>query len=226
MNQLATAADCPAQNRLERTEELRSRVSPRTILRRDEPLARRTTLRVGGRADIYAEPASTEELAAVIRFCAEQRLRFFILGRGSNLLVKDGGFRGVVISLAQPSFSRIEIAGEHLSCGAGARLKAVAVEAKRHDLAGLEFMEGIPGSVGGGLRMNAGAMGGEMFEVVESVRLMDGTGCPEERTRRELEIQYRSCPALKTHIALGVVLRGHAGDCQQIAQRMKTDRGF
>jgi UDP-N-acetylenolpyruvoylglucosamine reductase len=85
---------------------------------------------------------------------------FFILGRGSNLLVRDGGFRGVVICLSQPNFSRIEIAGERLRCGAGAKLKNVAVEAKRNGLSGVEFLEGIPGSVGGALRMNAGAMGG------------------------------------------------------------------
>src|SRR3989442_453149 len=135
-------------------DALRSRVSPETVIRRQEALARRTTLRVGGPADIYVEPASVENLSAVVRFCQEQEFPCFVLGRGSNLLVKDGGFRGVVISLANPHFSRIEVAGEHLSCGAGARLKAVAFEAKRHGLAGLEFLEGIPGSVGGGLRMN------------------------------------------------------------------------
>ena len=136
-------------------------------------------------------------------------------------MVKDGGFRGVVISLANPHFSRIEVAGEHLSCGAGARLKAVAFEAKRHGLAGLEFLEGIPGSVGGGLRMNAGAMHGEIFQVVEFVRVMDPSGCVQERIPRQLEVQYRSCPTLKTHIALGAVLRGIPGPIEAIEQRMK-----
>src|SRR6516165_8843439 len=96
-----------------------------------------------------------------------------VLGRGSNLLVRDGGYRGVVISLAHSSFSRIDIAGDRLACGAGARLKTVAVEAKRAGLSGLEFLEGIPGSVGGALRMNAGAMHGATFDAVESIRLMD-----------------------------------------------------
>jgi len=220
MNSFATTEEHPTKDHVDIAEELRRGVSSRTIIRSNEPLARRTTLRVGGPADLYTEPASTEELGAIVRFCSEQRLRVLLLGRGSNLLVKDGGFRGVVICLAQPQFSLIEVAGEHLSCGAGARLKAVAVEAKRRGLAGFEFLEGIPGSVGGALRMNAGAMGGEMFQVVESIRLMEQDGRVEERSRRELEVRYRSCPMLKTCIALGAVLRGVASDPETVAQRM------
>ena len=142
-----------------RVTGLAEAVSPKTVLRRNEPLAKRTTLRVGGSADFYVEPASEEDLAAVLQFCGVHGLPFFLLGRGSNLLVRDGGLRGVVICLARPNFSRIEVTGHHLYCGAGAKLKAAAVEAKRHGLTGLEFLEGIPGSVGGALRMNAGGMG-------------------------------------------------------------------
>ncbi len=149
-------------------DELAKRVSGQTAIRPNEPLAKRTTLRVGGPADVFVEPASEKDLAEVIKFCAEKKLAFFVLGRGSNVLVRDGGFRGVVVSLAQPHFSRIQIIGDRLHCGAGAKLKLVAVEARRNSLAGLEFLEGIPGTVGGGLRMNAGAMGGSMFGVVES----------------------------------------------------------
>ena len=135
--------------------ELAGRVSLATDICRDEPLAKHTTLRVGGPADVYVEPASEEDLAGVVKFCNERDLPFFVIGRGSNLLVRDGGVRGVVICLAHASFSRIEISGERLYCGAGAKLKNVAVEAKRNGLTGVEFLEGIPGSVGGALRMNA-----------------------------------------------------------------------
>ena len=200
--------------------ELVSRVSPETVIRRDEPLAKRTTLRVGGPADWYIEPASEQDLSAVLALCGEQRVPFFVLGRGSNLLVKDGGFRGVVICLAQPCFSRVEVTGSRLNCGAGAKLKTVAVEARRHGLAGLEFLEGIPGSVGGGLRMNAGAMGGSMFDVVESVRLMNYTGQARQLSATELVATYRSCETLKTNIALGAVLRGHPGLREVIERRM------
>ena len=201
-------------------DELAQRVSPATVIRRDEPLAKHTTLRVGGPADLYVEPASDEALAAVLAYCGERSRPFFVLGRGSNLLVKDGGFRGVVICLAHAHFSRIEVEGECLRCGAGAKLKAVAVEARRNGLTGLEFLEGIPGSVGGALRMNAGAMGREMFAVVESVRIMSFDGKVEERGAGDLAAAYRSCPALKTQIALAAVLRGQPGLREAIEQRM------
>src|SRR5436309_14104454 len=101
-------------------EELAKRVSADTAIRRREPLAKRTTLRVGGPADLFVEPASEADLAAVLKFCAEFAVKFFVLGRGSNLIVRDGGFRGVVISLARPEFSRIDLDGMRLRCGAGA----------------------------------------------------------------------------------------------------------
>jgi len=201
-------------------DDLAQYISAESLIRRNEPLAKRTTLRVGGPADLYVEPASEADLAAVLRFCRRRGHPHFVLGRGSNLLVKDGGFRGVVICLAHPHFSRVEVAGERLTCGAGVKLKAVAVEAKRHSLAGLEFLEGIPGSVGGALRMNAGAMGGSMCQVAESVRLMDFEGQAHDRPARELSASYRSCPMLKTHVALGAVLRAHAGERGAIEQRM------
>jgi UDP-N-acetylenolpyruvoylglucosamine reductase len=200
--------------------ELAQCVSQATVIRHDEPLAKHTTLRVGGPADVYIEPASEQDLTAVVAYCQERSRQFFVLGRGSNLLVKDGGFRGVVICLAHAHFGRIEVTGDHLNCGAGARLKAVAAEARAKGLAGLEFMEGIPGSVGGALRMNAGAMGGAIFDVVESVRLMSLDGRVQERPTRELAAAYRSCSTLRTHIALSAVLRGQPGPREAIAQRM------
>jgi UDP-N-acetylenolpyruvoylglucosamine reductase len=204
----------------EAAEELAQHVSRATVIRRGELLAKHTTLRVGGPADIYVEPASEQDLAAVLAYCCGRGRPFFVLGRGSNLLARDGGFRGAVICLAQAHFSRIEVAGERLNCGAGARLKAVAIEAKRNGLAGLEFLEGIPGSVGGALRMNAGAMGGAMLDVVESVRLMSFDGVIHERTARELTAAYRCCQALKGHIALSAVLRGEPSSREAIEQRM------
>lgn len=200
--------------------ELAQRLSPATLVRRDEPLARHTTLRVGGPADLYLEPASEEDLAALLAYCLDRHRPFFVLGRGSNLLVKDGGFRGVVLCLAHAHFSRVEVTGQRLRCGAGAKLKAAAVEAKRSGLAGLEFLEGIPGSIGGALRMNAGAMGGAMFDVVESVRLMSFDGKVREQAARELRTDYRCCPALKTHIALEAVLCSQPGSRAAIEQRM------
>jgi UDP-N-acetylenolpyruvoylglucosamine reductase len=203
-------------------DEIAGRVSRATVIRRDEPLAKHTTLRVGGPADFYVEPADENDLAGVMKFCGENEIKFFILGRGSNLLVRDGGFRGVVLCLAQPHFSKIEIIGERLHCGAGAKLKNVSVEAKRNNLSGVEFLEGIPGSVGGALRMNAGAMGGATFDVVESVRVMDFEGHVRELAPKEMSVDYRSCTALKNHIALGAVFRCRTLPRAEIEQRMKA----
>lgn len=196
------------------------RISDTTILRKNEPMARRTTLRVGGPADFYVEPSSEDDLARVLQLCAEEKLPFIVVGRGSNLLVKDGGVRGVVISLSQPCFSELKFEGPRVICGAGVRLKTVAVEAKRHGLAALEFLEGIPGSVGGALRMNAGAMGSWFFEVVESIRFMDYFGRVREQQAREVDVEYRGCPLFKNHIALGAVLVGKPAPQAAVAERM------
>ena len=203
-------------------DELAKRVSRATVIRRNESLAKHTTLRVGGPADVYVEPSSEEDLAGVVKFCNERELPFFVIGRGSNLLVRDGGVRGVVICLAHDSFSRIEIDGERLRCGAGAKLKNVAVEARRSGLSGVEFLEGIPGSVGGALRMNAGAMGGATFDAVESVRLMDFAGQVRELAPKEMAVEYRGCSVLKTNIALGVVFQCRPAPRGEIERRMKA----
>ena len=200
--------------------ELRSLLSAATLFRRDEPLAKRTTLRVGGPADFYAEPASEVDLGVLLKFCKEHALPMFVLGRGSNLLVRDRGFRGLVICLAQSAFSRIEVSGDQLRCGAGARLKAVAIEAKRAGLSGLEFLEGIPGSIGGALRMNAGAMGGSMFGVVSSVRSMDSSGHIQARSASEMSVSYRSCATLVGEVALAADLRGNPEARETIEKRM------
>jgi UDP-N-acetylenolpyruvoylglucosamine reductase len=199
---------------------LRSRLGPNSVLRENEPLSRRTTLRVGGPADLYVEPADEVDLARTIQLCRSHGVPWMMLGRGSNLLVRDGGIRGVVISLSAPFFSEIQIKAERVICGAGARLRNVAFEAKRSSLTNLEFMEGIPGNVGGALRMNAGAMGGSMFQVVESVRIMDPEGNIVEKAASEIPVEYRNCPLLKTHVALSAVLIGRAADRQEIESKM------
>ncbi|MFO1497429.1 MAG: UDP-N-acetylmuramate--L-alanine ligase [Verrucomicrobiota bacterium] len=202
--------------------ELSARLAPETILRPDEPLARRTTLRVGGVADWYAEPASEADLGVLLKFCQSHAVPFMMLGRGSNLLIRDGGVRGLVICLAHPSFSQIQVRPPQLQCGAGARLKAVAVEARRHGLAGFEFLEGIPGSVGGAMRMNAGAMGSWLFDIVNTIRFMDWNGEVHERRASEVNVEYRGCPLFKDHIALGATLQGQPAAAEAIQARMES----
>jgi len=203
-------------------DELCQVLSPETVVRQAEPMARHTTLRVGGPADVYVEPANEADLAAILKHCGEHGVNFFVLGRGSNLLVRDGGFCGVVICLAHPNFSRIEFDGTRIRAGAGAKLKNVAVEAKRNGLGGVEFLEGIPGSIGGALRMNAGAMSGETFNAVESVRVMNFAGEVRELTPQEMSVSYRSCATLKNHIALGAVFKCTPQPREEIEARMKA----
>ena len=200
--------------------ELTARLSTDTVIKRDEPLAKRTTLRVGGKADIYVEPASEQDLAETLRFCAANQIKFTLLGRGSNLLIRDGGIRGVVICLGHPNFSRLEIAGDRLHAGAGVKLKQVAIEARRAGLSGLEFVEGIPGSLGGSMRMNAGAMGSWLFDVIDRVRFMDYEGNVHERPAGEVTVEYRGCPLFRNHIALGAVLKGQPAPVETVAERM------
>jgi UDP-N-acetylenolpyruvoylglucosamine reductase len=199
---------------------LKQRLSPAAVIRQNELLSRRTTLRVGGPADFYVEPADESDLARLLEICRQHDVPWFMLGRGSNLLVRDGGIRGLVICLAAPVFSEIRIQGERLISGAGARLRSIAFEAKKASLTNLEFMEGIPGNVGGALRMNAGAMGGAMFQVVESVRMMDSEGRIIEKTAAEIPVEYRHCPILMTHIALRAVLIGRSAPRAEIDRKM------
>ena len=222
MTETAVIMDCPTPSGGSLAAALARRVSSATVIRRAEPLAKRTTLRVGGPAEVYVEPASEAELAEVVKLSAERDVNLFVLGRGSNLLVRDGGIRGVVICLAHPVFSAVAVVGERMRCGAGAKLKQVAVEAKRAGLSGVEFLEGIPGSVGGALRMNAGAMGAWSLAVVESIRLMDYAGRILEKPVAEVPTEYRACPLLKNHIALGAVFKCRRATRAEVEQRMNA----
>jgi UDP-N-acetylenolpyruvoylglucosamine reductase len=199
---------------------LRRHLSGAAVVRVHEPLARRTTLRVGGPADLYVEPASEADLAVLVRFCAAHALPWRVLGRGSNLLVRDGGVRGVVVCLVHSGFAAVRVEGETIHAGAGARVKAVAAAALQHGLAGLEFLEGIPGSVGGALRMNAGAFGGSTFAVLERVRVMDPQGAVAELPAAEIPVGYRNCPLFTTHLALGAVFRGRPDTVEAIRARL------
>lgn len=200
--------------------DLREELAEGTVLRRDESLARRTTLRVGGPAELYVEPASEADLSTSVQFARLHDVPVFFLGRGSNLLIRDGGIRGLVVCLSHPSFSRIEVAGETVTVGAGAPLKAVANAARDAGLTGFEFLEGIPGSVGGALRMNAGAMGGWIFDRVTTLRYMDGRGETHEITGAEAGARYRGCPLLVQQVALGAVLQGVPAAREEILERM------
>ena len=189
----------------------RSQLAGGTKLLREEPLAPKTTMRVGGSARLYAEPADVDDLRTLIGGAQAAGVPFFLLGRGSNLIVPDEGVDGLVIALAHPVWAVFEARPEgRVWAGAGLRLKNLCGLALQAGLAGFEFLEGIPGSVGGALRMNAGAMGGWMFDVVEEVQVMTGSGEVQVLRPAEMGVAYRQCAALREGIALGALLRPKA----------------
>ena len=189
-------------------EKLRPKISASAKVRREEPLGTKTTLRVGGAARVYAEPATVEDLQVILREAADAGMAVHTLGRGSNLIVPDEGVDGVVVSLAHENWARFEPRPNgRVWVGAGLRLKNLCGLAAKVGLTGFEFLEGIPGSVGGALRMNAGAMGGWMFDVVEEVQLIERTGEVRTRSRDTMHVQYRHCAELHEAIALGALLR-------------------
>lgn len=203
-------------------ESLRALLSETSEVRLNEPMSKFTMLRVGGPADVFVVPDSEADLSKTIQYCKQRDVPFFVLGRGSNLLVRDGGIRGVVISLAHKAFSRLEVRGERLFAGAGVWIRKISQAAKENGVSGFEFLEGIPGTLGGALRMNAGAMQSETFDVVESIRIMDCEGKIYELARPDIFTEYRSCPTLKENIAIGASLRGETSTSEAIAARMKS----
>ena len=183
-------------------------LSPQATLRLAEPLGPKTTLRVGGCARYFAEPAADTDVGELLTLCRCEGIPWMILGRGSNLVVADSGFDGLVLSLRHPRWRQI-VAREDgsLRVGAGARLKELCGYAANHGLAGFEFLEGIPGSVGGALRMNAGAMGGWMFDRVVSITVATPKGDVETLHADQLQSSYRDCPQLRGAVALEAVLQ-------------------
>ncbi|CAM2989394.1 UDP-N-acetylmuramate dehydrogenase [Rariglobus hedericola] len=187
---------------------LREVVSPQTKVKREESLARKTTIGLGGAARIYAEPADMADLQALVKTAKARALPLIILGRGSNLVVPDEGVDGLVISLRQPAWEIFEPRADgHVWAGAGLRLKNLCGLAAKAGLVGFEFLEGIPGNLGGALRMNAGAMGGWMFDVVDSVSVMTFDGEVRTLKKSEMHVDYRHCAELHDAIALGALLK-------------------
>jgi UDP-N-acetylmuramate dehydrogenase len=187
-------------------------------LRTEVPLAPRTWLRVGGPADAVFQPADLDDLSAFLR-AKPRAVPVTPLGVASNVLVRDGGLEGVVVKLAGP-LAEVEVDGERLTVGAGATDRMIAITAQRAGLSGLEFFIGIPGTLGGAVRMNAGAFGGETAAVVERVMALDAAGVRHELGAQELGFGYRHSALPEGWIAIGAVLRAVAGDERAIRARM------
>jgi UDP-N-acetylmuramate--L-alanine ligase/UDP-N-acetylenolpyruvoylglucosamine reductase len=205
-------------------EKLKGLAGKQGDVRLYEPLSKHTTLRVGGPAEFWVEPRTENAFAELIRFCRHENLPLFVIGRGSNLLVRDGGIPGVVVHPSGGEFDRIEVQGREITAGVGAKLKEVAYAAKNAGLGGLEFIEGIPGAVGGGLRMNAGAMGGQLFENVLRIHYLDSEGNAHVKTREEVDVYYRDFPLLKDNFAVSVVFHGEPTPIEEIVRKLEASQ--
>ena len=186
----------------------------------DEPMKKRTTFRVGGNADYFVVPKTTEEVKGVVRLCKEENLPYYILGNGSNLLVGDKGYRGVIIQIYK-EMNEITVDDDRIRAQAGALLSKVGSVALEAGLTGFEFAAGIPGAVGGAVVMNAGAYGGEMKDVLASATVLTQDGEVLKLSNDELELGYRtSVVAKNNYVVLEAEYQLQAGDKAAIRARM------
>ncbi|NFF61164.1 UDP-N-acetylmuramate dehydrogenase [Clostridium botulinum] len=178
-----------------------------------------TSFRVGGPADVFVTPNSYEKIRDVIKICKQYNVPYFILGNGSNLLVRDGGIRGVVINFTK--LNKILVEETKVIAESGAVLSMVANAALKNDLTGLEFAHGIPGSVGGAVAMNAGAYNGEICQVIESATIIDSDGEIREISKEEMDLSYRNSLILKNgYIVLKATFKLQRGEHDSIKARM------
>lgn len=165
---------------------------------------------------MWAEPETERGFAELVRFCHDEGIPMMVMGRGSNLIVRDGGFPGVVVHLVRGCFGSATIEGNEITAGVGIKLKQLAATARNAGLTGFEWMDGIPGNLGGALRMNAGAMGVQTFDQVLRIRFVDQDGNIISRTPSEIDVRYRDVPILHDHYALSATLLGSPSTPEQI----------
>lgn len=186
----------------------------------DEPMKKHTTFRVGGKADYFVVPRTVSEIRGVVALCKQRDMPYYILGNGSNLLVGDGGYRGVIIQIYK-EMNRIDVMDTCVKVQAGALLSKVGAVALDAGLTGFEFAAGIPGTVGGAVVMNAGAYGGEMKDILLSVTVLTPDGEVLELSNEQLELGYRtSIVAKKNYIVVEAVFQLKNGEKDQICAKM------
>lgn len=190
-------------------------------VRRQEPMSLHTTFRIGGPADLFVTPGSIQAVADSIRICKETQTPYAVIGNGSNLLVSDTGYRGVIIQIGR-NLNQVSVNGEEIRAQAGAMLSVIAKTALSESLTGFEFASGIPGTLGGAAVMNAGAYGGEMKDVLTEVTVLTREGEIRTVPAGKLEMGYRTSLAAKNGwIILEAVLKFQKGDAEAIRGRME-----
>ena len=186
-----------------------------------ESMASHTTFRIGGLADCFVQLENTEQLIKIQKYLSQVGVPFFILGNGSNLLVSDAGFRGVILQIG-PKMNRVTVEGNVIVAQAGASMAQIARTAMEHELTGMEFASGIPGTIGGGVVMNAGAYGGELSQIVTQVNVVNNEGEIMELDNETMEFGYRTSTIRNNPFTVTeVILRLEKGDRRQIRERME-----
>ncbi|QYE98223.1 UDP-N-acetylmuramate dehydrogenase [Paraclostridium sordellii] len=187
----------------------------------NEPMKNHISFKVGGPADFLLKPKTEDEIKRLIEFLKNENIPYIVIGNGSNLLVKDGGIRGVVIKIAD-NFNKFEIEDTKVVAQSGALLSFMGKAILNKSLTGFEFAAGIPGTLGGAIAMNAGAYGGEMKDIVKSVRLMDSKGNIIELSNKEMEFEYRRSLISKSdYIVLSAIMELKKGNFDEIKGYMK-----
>lgn len=201
-------------------ELLRQAAGEENVLQK-ENMKGHTTFRIGGPADVFVSPVTAEGIRDTVQVCREQEVPFYVVGNGSNLLVSDQGYRGVIVQIYK-NFSEITVEGEELVIQAGAMLSVIAKTALAQSLTGFEFASGIPGTLGGAVVMNAGAYGGEMKDVLTEVTVVTREGEIRTLPAEELKLGYRKSSVVENGwIVLGARIRLAHGDKEQIRSRME-----
>lgn len=187
---------------------------------KDELMSGHTTFRIGGPADYFVMPSSAGEIKRIISLCLEQDVPYYIIGNGSNLLVADKGYRGVIIQIFK-NMKDIQVEGENIRAQAGALLSKVAAAAYEAGLEGFEFASGIPGTLGGAVRMNAGAYGGEMKQVLKSAEVLTPEGEVLTLPVEEMKMGYRtSIVSRMDYVVLGAEIALREGNKEEIRAKM------
>ena len=194
----------------------------------NEPMKKHTTMKVGGLCDCMVEPSSIEEIQKVLEYVKENNIKYYIIGNGSNLLVKDEGVHALIIKIAN-KFSGFEVNGEYIKAYSGCSVPKLSQIAKENSLSGLEFACGIPGSVGGGIRMNAGAYGSEMVNVVEKVGFLDENGNLKEIDGKDAHFTYRHSmfvdnPQYVVVYAIYKLVKGNKEEISKIMEENMSSR--
>lgn len=215
----------PPPKPMDLTKEVRDaiRATVKGELSWDVPMSSRTTIRVGGPADCIFAPLDADDLAVFVEMARRLRIPYDVLGAGSNLIVRDGGYRGVLIDLA-PHFGEVKIDGERISAGGGAPLPTVVARARDAGLAGAEKVCGIPGQVGGSIAMNAGTAEGEMSEILESVTVVTKDAKLKTLTRERVPFEYRSFGMERGTVVVGAMFHFAPGDAKAVAKKVDESK--